>query len=116
VELLSIILPYEGNCLGVEHIMSDKVIIWASWSDRPLIRGSAEKLNLLISIKMLSMSVFEFIKFLVGNLIVLNKLKEAMRDSKRVTLEVVSRKFTLKSPHTIMFVDTLYNLFKTNSR
>ena len=65
---------------------------------------------------MLSMSVCELTKFLVGNLIVLNKLKEAIKDSKRVTVEVVSRKFTLKSPHTIMFVDTLQNLFKTNSK
>jgi len=95
--------------------MLDKAIVWALWSDRPLIRGLAEKLNLLVSIKMLSMSVCELTKFLVGNLIVLNKLKEAIRDSKRVTLEVASRKFILKSPHKIMFVDTLYNLFKTNS-
>jgi len=95
--------------------MSDRVIIWASWSDKPLIRGLVEKLNLLISIKILSMSVCELIKFLVGNLIVLNKQKEAIRDSKRIILEVVSIKFILKSPHKIMFVDTLYNVFKTNS-
>ncbi len=38
---------------------------------------------------MLSMSVCELTKFLVGNLIVLNKLKEAIKDSKRVTVEVV---------------------------
>ena len=62
--------------------MLDKAIVWALWSDRPLIRGLAEKLNLLVSIKMLSMSVCELTKFLVGNLIVLNKLKEAIRDSK----------------------------------
>ena len=47
--------------------MLDKAIVWALWSDRPLIRGLAEKLNLLISIKMLSMSVYELTKFLVGN-------------------------------------------------
>ena len=82
MELLSIILMYEGSCFGVKHIMLDKAIVWASWSDRPLIRGLAEKLNLLISIKMSSMSVCELTKFLVGNLIVLNKLKEAIRDSK----------------------------------
>jgi len=103
---------YEGSCFGVEHIMLDKAIVWASWSDRPLIRGLAEKLNLLISIKVSSMSVCELTKFLVGNLIVLNKLKEAIRDSKRVTLEVVSRKFMLKSPHKIMFV--LHLCFEIN--
>ena len=37
--------------------MSDRAIIWALWSDRPLIRGVAEKSNLLIFIKILSMSV-----------------------------------------------------------
>jgi len=40
---------------------------------------------------MLSISVFEFAKFLVGNLIVPDKLKEAMRDSKRVTLVLVNK-------------------------
>jgi len=64
---------------------------------------------------MLPISVFEFAKFLVGNLIVPDKLKEAIRDSKRVTLVLVSIKLTLKSPHKIIFVDALYNLFKTNS-
>ena len=95
--------------------MSDRAIIWASWSDRPLIRGVAEKSNLLIFIKILSVSVCELIKFLVGNLMVLYKLKDAKSDSKRVILEVFSRKLILKSPHRIMFVDTVYNLFKTIS-
>ena len=45
----------------------------------------------------------------------LYKLKDAKSDSKQVILEVFSRKFILKSPHRIMVVDTLYNLFKTNS-
>ena len=61
------------------------------------------------------MRVCEVITFLVENLTELNKLKEAIVDSKRVVLEVNSKKFVLKSPHTIMFVDTLYNLFKTDS-
>jgi len=87
--------------------MSDRAITWASWSDRPLIRGLVEKLKQLISTKILSMSVCEFTKSLVGNLIVLNKLNEAIRDSKRIILEVVSIKFILKSPHKIMFVDTV---------
>ena len=61
---------------------------------------------------MLSISVFEFAKFLVGNLIVPDKLKEAIRDSKRVTLVLVSIKLILKSPHKIIFVDAVYNLLK----
>jgi hypothetical protein len=53
------------------------------------------------------MRVCEVIKFLVENLTELNKLKEAIIDSKRVVLEVDSREFVLKSPHTIMCVDTI---------
>jgi len=60
------------------------------------------------------MIVRELIKFLVGKFIVLNKLKRTIRDSKS-SLEIVSRKFILKSPHKIMFVDTVINLFITNS-
>jgi hypothetical protein len=71
-----------------EHIISDKTITWASWSDRPLIRGLTEKLNLFVSVKMLSIRVCELSKFLVGNLTVLNKLKEAKSNSRRSTLEV----------------------------
>ena len=63
---------------------------------------------------MLSMIVRELIKFLVGKFIVLNKLKVTIRDSKS-SLEIVSRKFILKSPHKIMLVDTVINLFITNS-
>jgi hypothetical protein len=55
------------------------------------------------------------LKILVGNLTVLNKLKEARRDSKRCFLEFTSRWFILKSPHKIKLVDTLYILFKIDS-
>jgi hypothetical protein len=63
---------------------------------------------------MLSMIVRELIKFLVGKFIVLNNLKGTIRDSKS-SLEIVSRKFILNSPHKIMLVDTVINLFITNS-
>jgi len=79
------------------------------------ISGLTEKLNLFVSMKMLSIRICELSKFLMGNLTVLNKLKEANSNS-RSTLEVISRKFVLKSPRKIMLVDILYNLFKINSR
>ena len=91
VELSSIILIYEESLLGEKHI-SDKTIIWVLWSDRPLTSGLAEKLNLFVSIKMLSISVCELSKFLVGNLIVLNRLKEPKSECRRSTLDMVSRK------------------------
>jgi hypothetical protein len=80
-----------------------------------IIRGLTEKLNLFVSMTMLSIRICELSKFLMGNLTVLNKLKEANSDS-RSTLEVISRKFVLKSPPKIMLVDILYNLFRINSR
>jgi len=60
------------------------------------------------------MIVRELITFLVGKFIVLNKLEGTIRDSKS-SLEIVSRKFIINSPHKIMFFDTVINLFKTNS-
>jgi hypothetical protein len=88
-ELSSIVLIYEGSCLGGEHILSDKTILWASLSDRPLIRGLTEKLNLFVSMKILYIRVCELSKFLVGNLIVLNKLKVTKNLPRRSTLEVI---------------------------
>jgi hypothetical protein len=78
-------------------------------------RGVVEKSNFFESIKMLYMRVCDLMRFLDENLTEPNKLKEVIMDSKRVVLGVDSKKFILKSPHTIMFVDTLYNLCKIDS-
>ena len=92
--------------------MPDNIIVWASWSDRPLMKGLVKGLNLLISINMLSVVVRELLKFLVRNFTVLYGLKEAKSDSRRSTLGVDSRKLTLNSPHRTRFADILYNLSK----
>ena len=47
--------------------MPDNIIVWASRSDRPLMKGLVKGLNLLILIKILSIVVRELLKFLVGN-------------------------------------------------
>ena len=60
---------------------------------------------------MLSIRVRELLEILVGNFTVLNKWKEAKRDSKRCFLGVSSRWLMLKSPHRIKSVDTLYISF-----
>jgi len=43
IELLSIFLVKENTCQGTEMKIFDKVIICASWSDGPFIRGCTEK-------------------------------------------------------------------------
>ena len=69
----SIILDYVGWCLLEGQITSYSTIIWASWSDRPLMRGFVENRNLIISMKILSMVVLELSRFLVEKLTVLCK-------------------------------------------
>lgn len=55
-------------------------MICASWSDKPLIRGCTDKLNVFLSMNILSISVCELSTFLVGNLTVPSKLKDARND------------------------------------
>jgi hypothetical protein len=64
---------------------------------------------------MLSIRVWDMFAFLVKNFTEPDKLKEVVMDSSRVILGAGSRKFILKSTHTMMFVDTLYNFCKIDS-
>jgi len=49
--------------------------------------------------------VQELLEILVGNLIVLNRLKETKREPKRSFLELSFRWFILRSPHKINSLD-----------
>ena len=75
--LLSIFLIEEKVCFGVELKISVKVMICASWSERPFIKGYTEKSNLYVLTQILSIRVLEFLKILVGNFTVLKRLNEA---------------------------------------
>jgi hypothetical protein len=72
----------EKACLGAEIKVFEKVIVCASWSDRPFIRGNTEN-SCLKLVKMLSIKVQELLEILVGNVTVLKRLKEAKREYKR---------------------------------
>ena len=58
------------------------------------------------------MRVLVLLQIQVGNLTVLERLKEARRDSKSCFLELPSRWFMLKSPHSIRFVEILCNFLE----
>jgi hypothetical protein len=85
----------------------DKVVIWASWSERPIMKGCTGNSCLEVLVKILSIKVQQWLKVLVGNFTALKRLQAANRESKSCLLESSSRWFILKPPHKIMSVDVL---------